>query len=271
MVEDAADRLRLGLRQLREVAVVVVSRVVVVEPRHPAPLPPRPEVLPVPVDLHPLPVGVQRRDEEEDDLREAPLRLGVLGRGEGVRPLHRHLRRRDLARVDGARHEEDDLPVLHERGRVGLGETPRVGEAARDLADPGLVREVLRGGDRRDDHLLAERRPPDRRHLHAVRRGVEGAEVRHDLAPVGERPVRADRELQELRRSGARRPRVTGRRDEERGEEERGEDRAGAHGPRVYARESPNCPGRAVALPRHSQAARHTHSRKSRPDPRLRP
>ena len=40
--------------------------------------------------------------------------------------------------MDGARHEEDDLPFLHERRRVRLREAPRVGEAPRDLADPAL-------------------------------------------------------------------------------------------------------------------------------------
>ncbi len=236
VVEDSADRLRLGLRQLREVPVVVVPDVGVVEPRHPAPLPARPEVLPVPLDLHTVAVGVDRRDEEEDDLREAPLRLGVLGRREGVGPLHRHLRRRDLARVDAAGHEEDDLPLPDERRRLRLGEPSRVGEPARHVADPRHVREVLRGGDRCEDHLLAERRLPDRGNGHPVGRRIEGAEVRDDLAPVRERPVRPDGDLQEFRRPGHR---GAGR---EGGKEEGEEERADAHGPPVYPRGGPPRP-----------------------------
>ena len=155
VVDGAGDGLRLLLRQHEPVAVVVVADVVVVEPRHPAALVPRAEVLPVPLGLHDLPVGVDRRQEEEDHLVEAPLRLGVLGGGERVRPLHRHLRRADLGRVDVAGDEEEDLALADERLGLGLREAPRVGDPARDLLEALLVREVRLGRDRGQEEVLA--------------------------------------------------------------------------------------------------------------------
>ena len=92
VVHGAGHRLRFLLREHEPVAVVVVADVVVVEPGHAAALVFGPEVLPVPLGLHDLAVGVQGRDEQQHDVVEALLCRRVVGRRERVRPLHRHLR-----------------------------------------------------------------------------------------------------------------------------------------------------------------------------------
>ena len=198
VVDRARDGLRLLLREHEPVAVVVVADVVVVEPRHAPALVARAEVLPVPLGLHHLPVGVDRRQQQQHHLVEAALRLGVLGGRERVRPLHRHLRGADLGRVDVAGDEQEHLALAHERLGLGLGEAARVGDLARDLLQPLLVREVLLGGDRGQEQVLAERRLAEHLELDARRGGVERLEVGEDLPVVGERPVGAHGHAEEL-------------------------------------------------------------------------
>ena len=202
MVDGAGDGLRLLLRQHEPVAVVVVPDVGVVEPRHPAALVAGAEVLPVPLRFHDLPVGVDGGQEEQHHLVQAPLRLGVLGGRERVRPLHGHLRGADLGRVDVAGDEEEDLALVDEHLRLGLREPPRVGDLARDLLQALLVREVRLRRDRGQEEVLAERRLAEDLDLDAGRRGVEGPEVGEDLPVVGDRAVRAHGHAEELGRGG---------------------------------------------------------------------
>ncbi len=253
VVDGAGDGLRLLLGEHEPVAVVVVADVGVVEPRHPAALVPRAEVLAVPLGLHHLAVGVDRGQQQEHHLVEAALRLRVLGGGERVRPLHRHLGGADLGRVDVAGDEEEHLPLAHERVRLRLGEAPRVGDLPRDLLEALLVREVRLGGDRGQEEVLAERRLAEDLDLDAGRGGVERLEVGEDLPVVGDRPVGPDRHAEELRRRGdARGPGGPGE-----GEKGGGDQGVGPHGrppPRVIPPGRP--PQRGASRPRPSPSVR---------------
>ena len=198
-VDRARHRARLLLREHEPVAVVVVADVVVVEPGHPAALVARAHVLAVPLGLHGLAVGVERGNEQEHDFPQPPRGLLVLGGGQGVRPLHRHLRRADLGRVDVAGHQQHQLALARQGLALGLAQAARVGDPPRHLLDARQVRDVLLRRDDRHDHLLAERRLAEVLQGHARRGRVQHPEVRRDLAVVGERAVGADRDAEELR------------------------------------------------------------------------
>ena len=158
VVDGAVEGLRLLLREHEPVAVVVVPDVVVVDPGHPAALVRGAEVLPVPLRLHDLAVRIERRDEQDHDLVQAPPRLRVLRGGQGVGPLHRHLRGADLGRVDVAGDEDDRASFLDEAGHLRLG-GPRGSAMRRAISfRRAQVPEVGLGGDDGHEHVLAARR-----------------------------------------------------------------------------------------------------------------
>ena len=99
-IQQVRHRARLFLRHHVPVAVVVVTHVLVVDPRQRPAFPLAPEPLPVPVGDHLLAVGVHRWHQQHHDVFEPPLQ-GVDG-GEAPRELHRHLRRPDFRRMDVA-------------------------------------------------------------------------------------------------------------------------------------------------------------------------
>ena len=92
------------------------------------------------------------------------------------------------------------MPSFASAARLRVGEAARVGELARDLLDALQVLDVLLGRDDGHEHVFAERRLAEDLDLHARRGGFERLEVRRDLPVVGELPVRADLEPEELRR-----------------------------------------------------------------------
>jgi hypothetical protein len=198
VVDGMAQLFRLDLGEHEPVAIVVVADVVVVKPRQPAALVARAEELAVVVGDHDLPVGIERRNEQKDDVVEAALRLGVAGGGERVRPLHRHLARSDLRRVDVAGDEDDGLAVVCELRDLLLGESAGIGKFLRRVADPIEVPHVPLGGDDDHDEVFAERRFPQRLDPHPRRCGSQSPKVRNDLPVVGKLAVRPDLEPEEL-------------------------------------------------------------------------
>ncbi len=201
-VRGPRHRLRFLLREHVPVAVVVVTRVVVVEPRHAAALVRRPHPLPVPLGLHYLPIRIERWNQEEDDVPEPALGVRVGSRHDLVGELHHHLRRRDLARVDVVREEDDRLPFARERIHLRRGKPARIRQRAGYALVALPIAQVLRGGDHREHEVVAVRRDPDLRELHPRRAGGESFEVRDDLVVVRQRAVRADLEAEEFRGSG---------------------------------------------------------------------
>jgi hypothetical protein len=200
VIDGAIEGAGLELGEHVPVAIVVVAGVVMVEPGQASAVVLGAGVFAVVVDDHLLAVGIERGDQQQHDVVEATLGLVIRGGGQRVRPLHGHLRGADLARVDVARDQDDGLAFAHEPLRLGVGEAARIGETFGDLLDPILVAKVLLRGDDGHDHLFAERGLAEDLHLHARRGGVEGPEIGADLLVVGEFSVRADVELQELRR-----------------------------------------------------------------------
>ena len=236
VVDGPRDGLRLLLREHEPVAVVVVAHVVVVEPRHPPALVLRAEVLPVPLGLHHQAVGIEGGDEEEHHLVQPPPRLRVLRRGQRVRPLHRHLRRADLGRMDVAGDEEEDLPLADEGVCLRLGEPPGVGDLPGDLLEALLARDVRLGRDRGKEEVLAERRLAEDLDLDPRRGRVERLEVGEDLPVVGHRPVGPDRHSEE-----------GGGRGDGRGLDEAGDQQGGGGGERAGLHGRP--PPRLISPP----------------------
>ena len=202
VVDRARQGLRLLLREHEPVAVVVVPDVVVVDPGHPRALVGGAEVLPIPLRLHDLAVGIERGDEQDHHLVQPAPRLRVGRGGERVGPFHRHLRGADLRRVDVAGDEDDRASFLDQAGHFRFRHPARVGDAARDLLQAIQVLEIGLGRDDRHQHVFAARRPAEGLDGDAGRRGIESAKIRSDLAIVGQRPVRADGEAEELGRRG---------------------------------------------------------------------
>ena len=122
--QQARRVLALLLREHVHVAVVVVPDVGVVEIRDAARLERRPEVLVEPVGHEDLPVRIQARHQQEDDVIENLLHLRrVLGR-QAVHQFHRHLRGADLGRVNAARDEQHELAVPEDVIPLGVGRRP---------------------------------------------------------------------------------------------------------------------------------------------------
>ena len=234
MVEDAGQVARLLLGEHVPVAVVVVPGVVVVEPRHPPALELRVPVLAVPARLQDLTVGVQRGHQQQDHAVQPPLGLGVLGGGQRVGPLHRHLARPDLGRVDVAGDHHDDLALADEALLFGRVQPARVGQPpGRRLPAIPLAQVRLRG-DHRHQHVLAQRGLAQHLDQHPRLTRPPGGGSRQRSAVVGQLLVGPDRETQEGRgRLDLRRRRLR-RRGERAADDHRRQRRAEREGaPRV--------------------------------------
>jgi hypothetical protein len=183
VVEDAVDRPGLLLGEHIIVAVVVVTHIGMVEPRHVAAFVGRAHVFVVPVDDHHLPVRIDRRHQEEDRGVEPGEHLRVAGGGHAVHEFQGHLGRADLGGVDGTGDHRDGLALRHQRAGLVLGHPLGIGEAAGDLPVAVEVALVRFGGQDHDRHVVAEGRGPGRLDAHPVRGGVDKTQVFDDLRP----------------------------------------------------------------------------------------
>ena len=126
LVQHPGNEPRLDLRQHEPVTIVVVTDVLVVEPRQWTALVPRPFVAPIPAHHRIEAVGIHRRDHQHDHRVEeaAQLRIG----GEPVCEGHAHLARRHFRRMDVIADQDDGgLPAADLRQR-GIGQPPRIRE-----------------------------------------------------------------------------------------------------------------------------------------------
>ena len=175
------------------VAVVVVPHVLLVglvrERRLPG------HCLPAVVDDDVLPVGIDRRPEEEDDVVENLPDLRVAGRlrEQLVGKLRRMLRAGGFRGVQPAADVHDDLPLAREAMRRGVGEPGRVRELHVDLPIVIELRPIRGRRDDRDRPLTAERRLANVQQVDAVARGRQFPEVGDGLFVVQHLAIGADR------------------------------------------------------------------------------
>ncbi len=209
-VHEAVERPALRLRQIDEVAVVVVPGVAVVQERRLRPLVRRPQPLPIPRDRGLLAVGVERGHDQQDHAVE-PLRLRapLRGGGEPVRQQQRGLRPRHLVGVNSGRDQCAAGQTRDQPLAPGLIESARV----RDPRPPGaqLLQSghVRRAADDRRDHRPALDGRAQGDNAHAAARSGEGAQVPLALRVARQHPVGADVDAEHVarRRRRGERPR----------------------------------------------------------------
>ncbi len=97
MVDGLVHVFGFDLGEHVPVAVVVVADVVVVEIGQRSALVVRAEIFAILLGDHGLAVRIERRNEQHDDVIQAAERLGIVGGGELVRPLHGHLAGADFS------------------------------------------------------------------------------------------------------------------------------------------------------------------------------
>ena len=185
VVGGVRHRPRLFLREHVPVAVVVVPDVSVVEPRHTSAFVLRADVLAVPLGHHDLSIGIQRGHQQQNHIAQSTQRLRIFSGDECVRPLHRHLRRADLSRMDIACHQQDHFAVTHEAIYFLLRTSTRVGQLMRDLLILGLVLQILFGRDRGEDEVVIQRSRTHILHLNPRRLRCQVLEIGNDLVIVG--------------------------------------------------------------------------------------
>ena len=150
-------------------------------------------------------VGIERRHEQQDDVVEPPLRLGVVRGGERVRPLHGHLAD-DAISVAWMLQVTSTtaLPSCARRSSVGVRESARIGRAACAIS---RIFSWLRMFSSEEMTAMIISSPstvlPRTLDLDARRGGCPASRKYDvDLAVVGQRPVGADVHLQMLGRGG---------------------------------------------------------------------
>ena len=182
---------RLLLAEDVPVAVVVVAGVAVVELGQRRCLVGRPEPAVVPgvhlVDA----VGIERRHQQENRVRQDRAMAGRVVGEQVVRELHRSHRRGHFGGMDGAGDDDDGLALRGQLGRLLRGRGPGVGQPADDPPVPLQIGDRLGTGDRGEDH-----RPPLRSRAefvdeHGFAGRVERAEVAQHIRPRDQLAVRA--------------------------------------------------------------------------------
>ena len=202
-VETVHDELRLDLRERIPVAVVVVTRVAMVELGRAAAFRRRAEGLRVPPADDVDAVGVQRRHQDEDGAVECGADLRAGAACEPIRDLQRREEPADFRRVH-ARGDEHDGARLRdeERGRRRVRREPRVREAPLHLAQRRELAEVGRARDEDGEEWKSVRGPAELPDAHPVARSVERAKIVDDGSPLDESPLRPGREAQDRGRRG---------------------------------------------------------------------
>ena len=189
----AVDRVaRLDLGEHVPIAVVIVAGVMVVELRHRRALERRLGDLFVPVDDDIEAVGIERGDEDEDDVVEDRPDFRRVARRHVEGQLHRHLRGANFRGMHRARDGDDRLAFGDQPFGLLRREPAGIGESSGDFLVAIELRQILGRADRDAQKRLHQRCLPDDVDLEPVGRLAEVVEVAGDLLPVGELIVIAD-------------------------------------------------------------------------------
>ena len=193
---------RLLLSEHEPVAVVVVSRVLVVQVGRNRTLEVSPQRCAVPV-LHPhQPIRIQAGNQKQKHVvqnRHHP----VIGRGrEQMSKLQRHLAAAHLRGVDAARDRHHRARFPRVSKRVGLSDSSRVCQRLLYLAQPVQPLQVARRADNAQDERVVLRRASYLAHPDAVALSVEQIEILHHLRPARELALLSYREPEQLFRCG---------------------------------------------------------------------
>ena len=151
-----------------------------------------------PVDDDILPVGIDRRPEEQNDVVENRLVAGIVGvREQLVGEEWGVLRPGDLRCVKAATDVDYDFPVAREP--MGFGVSQPIGVSEPHVRAPNLIEvgQVLGRRNQGDGEGAPERRFPDIDELDAIGRRREAPEVGDRLLVVDEIRVLPDREAEE--------------------------------------------------------------------------
>ena len=152
---DLGHVLALDHVGLEGVPVVVVARVLVVEPGLVDPLVLGAQGLLVPVCDHDLAVGVEARHHEVDDVVQDTLGLLVLPAQEVEGQLGGHLGAPDLRGVEAHGLADDGLALRQQSLHIILGEAPGIADLQVDLSQMLQVLQVLGRGDHNQEEWIA--------------------------------------------------------------------------------------------------------------------
>ena len=199
MPEDLSRHLALLLTEEVHVAVVIVSRVVVVEIRQRAGFTRGAERLVVPIRHHDLAVGVEGRNQQENDVVEHLADGGGIAGGEVVHQFQHHLRGTDFRGVDVIRNEDNRLAGTEDFVTFGVGRGAALEvELTFQVLQAIEVAEVFGRTDLQKDEGVAVRCGAEVPEPDAVRPVGEGLQVLDDLVPANQLPVAADAESEIL-------------------------------------------------------------------------
>ncbi len=181
VIQLAGDGLRFRLREHEPVAVVVVTDVAMVQLGQRRLLIRRADMRHVPVGHLRGPIRVHVRHHQQDDVVSHPANLFGLARHHPPDEQRRGLPVGDLRRVQPEVHPDDGAAVPRQGARRRLGQhaavPPTKGERGGDAAVVIEAREVAWRGDDGQAQRAALDRPADLDQRHAIRRGVERAQV----------------------------------------------------------------------------------------------
>ena len=203
------------------VTIVVVSDVLVIQPRHRAAFERCAESFLVPVDDHLHAIGIGRWDEQDDRVLQRLLQR--VCRRQRIGEFHRHLARTDFAAVQIAVDPDDRGLRCHQRILGGCTQGARIGQTLLHCEDRVEAPDIIRCRNRRHNHRTALRRDADRVELDAGRSLRECGEVAQNLRPVGQCAVSPHRNAEHVARGrnrSLRRRTRNGRSEQQRGTEQ---------------------------------------------------
>ncbi len=169
------------------VAIVVMTDVFLVEIRQRADLVGCTHILPIPCDHFVLTVRIERRPQHQDHVIENRVyRRIALGRNQLVAKQDGLLSTGDFGGVQAAVDVDDGLAFARQRLGLFVGETPALGQAARDVLIFVKLRQIPRRGDDGNLPIQATRGLADRNDLDAIGSRRQFVEVVARFVVVGE-------------------------------------------------------------------------------------
>ena len=143
-VEKAREVAALGEVHHERIPIDVVTGVLVIGPRHRAAFKRGRLVSVVPVHDEPVAVGIEHRDDDDDEVVEVMKRGFVRSRRQRVEKFHGGLGRADFRRVDARADRDDGLVRRCQPFRVLFRRQSRIGKLLIGRADLVEVADVLR-------------------------------------------------------------------------------------------------------------------------------
>ena len=193
VIELARRVLRLGHVEHEPVAIVIVTRIRVVQLGCRRTFERRSHVIHVPLGHERRAIRIHVRDQQEDHVVSNEPRLFAFVRRHAIRQERGGLRVSDLVRVQAEIDPDDGASLLGQKPRVLVGQVSRQGQPLRDLLIPASPLEVLFRRDERHDLRPALDRPADIHEQDPGTRSIEPAEVGGDFLVGGQLVVRAGR------------------------------------------------------------------------------